>query len=217
MVALLGLASLAPDTVRYGALSLAAVTWLVPELAGWVHGSEQLRTAADAWARMLPAVVLVGVTSARGRSTVSRVLARTAIAGCTAAALARLLLVDPFQQVDCWRTCSANPLLVGDGSWGWLEPVAVLVGAVGLIGCAAVQERRTARLSRNVAAGVLLLGLAGHPASSACSSGNRPPRRPSWRSSCSYRSPWWSWPSSRHETGGPSGGSAAGWRASPAH
>ena len=168
VIALLVMASLARDRRRFAALSLAASTWLLPELAGWAAGGDVLRTVADAWARALPAVVLVGISPRPARRGPAWVLERTAVVAWSLAALARLTLVDPFLQVDCWRTCAGNPLLVGDGGIGaWVEGAAVAVGAGGLVGAAVVRGRTAARRSSQRlilgarTAGLLLLGLAG--------------------------------------------------------
>ena len=168
VVALLVMASLTDDRLRYTALSLAASTWLLPELAGWAAGGgEAVRTAADAWSRALPAVVLLGVIPRPLRSGLAQLFARAAVVGCSVATLARLVLVDPFLQVDCWRTCARNPLLIGDGRIGaWMEAAAVLGGAIGVLGAALVQgmvatRRSSPRLVLGAGvAGVLLLGLA---------------------------------------------------------
>jgi signal transduction histidine kinase len=132
-VALLLVCSLDRSARRCGAVALAGSTWLVPELAGWLSGSAELRTAADAWSRLLPAVILVGVLPPRA-GTGFRWVGAVALAGGAAAAGARLGLIDPFLDVRCWRTCDRNPLLIAAGS-----PGALLEGGgVLLMGAAAV-------------------------------------------------------------------------------
>jgi signal transduction histidine kinase len=168
VVALLVLASLPRDRARFAALTLAATTWLLPELAGWAHGGDVLRTAADAWARALPGVLLVALDPRPFDWATAHRLERTAVVAFCLAALARLLLVDPFLQLDCWRTCARNPLVVGDGRVGaWVEAALVVAGTAAAAGVAVVRVRAAVRrgsrrqVLRSGVAGALLLGSAG--------------------------------------------------------
>lgn len=110
-VALLVSASLARTRRRRVALALLALTWPVPELAGWVSAPLPLRTVAEAVTPLVAALAVWAVVpvGAQGRRTRSVVL--VVLLGALLAAGARLLLVDPFFDPGCWRTCDRNPLL----------------------------------------------------------------------------------------------------------
>ena len=168
VIALLVLATLARDPIRFGALSIASATWLVPELAGWSAGGDVLRTVADAWGRALPGVVLIGAGPRALEPGLARTCRRVAVVGWSVAGLARLLLVDPFLQLDCWRTCERNPLLVGDGRSGpWVEAAAVLLGTAGVLATIVLRTRTPAhrypqrQVPRSGIAAVLLLAMSG--------------------------------------------------------
>jgi hypothetical protein len=108
-IALLVVSTAEQGRSRRVAAGVAGATWLVPELAGWVAGPAWLTTVADAWSRMLPAVILAAVLAGEARRPPIAALALSA--GALAAA-SRLVLVDPFADVRCWRRCDHNPLLL---------------------------------------------------------------------------------------------------------
>jgi signal transduction histidine kinase len=165
-------ATLHPPSLRAVALAGAGATWLVPELAGWAGGPAVLGTAADAWARILPALLLAGALFGRGGAW-SRACAVVAVAGGSMAAGARVLLVDPFLDPDCWRRCDHNPLLPTPGIAGVgdlldsVGSVLLAVGAVvGMVFLVVSDRGRPARRATwssrwaRVAASALVTGLA---------------------------------------------------------
>jgi signal transduction histidine kinase len=144
------------------AAGIAGASWLVPELAGWPAGPSLLVTSADAWSRMLPAVVLAAVVADGGRRL--RALITLAVFGGAIAAAARLLLVDPFLDVSCWRRCDHNTLLVAHTGLGrGLDHAGcLLVAASAVCACAlAIRDRHRVGLSAAVAAVLLTAGTAG--------------------------------------------------------
>jgi signal transduction histidine kinase len=159
--ALLVVSSLETSVRRCGAMALAGSTWLVPELAGWLSGPAELRTAAEAWSRLLPAVILVGVLP--GRAGIGfRWVGAVVLASGAAAAGARLLLIDPFLDARCWRTCDHNPLLVAAGSPGArLEDGAVLLISAAAVaaGVLGVDRARGDRAVRSVPVAAARCGL----------------------------------------------------------
>jgi signal transduction histidine kinase len=153
--ALLTVASLTPPGPDGVALAVAGATWLVPEAAGWASGPPVLTTTADAWGRMLPALVVLGMsTAARHR----RGAVLLAVSGGVLAAGARLLLVDPFLDPHCWRSCAHNPLLIAGSAQGgsWLESVGVLLTAGG--GAVCLVDRHGASRGRQLATWALVVG-----------------------------------------------------------
>ncbi len=206
VVAALGLlmtAALIPASPRAVVLAVAGATWLVPELAGWASGPPVLGTAADAWSRVLPALLLAGALPWR-RQSWARASVVLAVAGGVLAAGARVLLVDPFLDPDCWRRCDHNPVsLPGmsrggellDGAGSVLLAAAVVAGVALLVvpGPRTPGRGRTPRRATwastwaRVAAAALVTGLAGpvglrvavpesatRPAYLACSCWRRP-------------------------------------------
>jgi signal transduction histidine kinase len=168
---LLVAATLIQPSLRAVALAVAGTTWLVPELAGWASGPVVLGTAADAWSRVLPALLLAGALSWRGEPW-ARGYVVLAVAGGSLAAGARVLLVDPFLDPDCWRRCDHNPISFpgrsGAGelldAGGSLLLAAAAVGGVALLmvrghGRNASAIARTSGWSR-VAVSALVIGLA---------------------------------------------------------
>jgi signal transduction histidine kinase len=137
------------------ALQLTGLLWLVPELAGWVSAPAGLRTAADAVARLLPAVAVAALLGVRpGRSRWTTPVLVVALASGVTAASVRLLFVDPFLDPACWRICDHNPLLVAGlaDAGRWLErgaagltalaaAAAVMVTAAGKAGSASLARR----------------------------------------------------------------------------
>ena len=96
--------------------AFVGATWLVPELAGATEVPLVARTVADAFSALLPGLTLATVALRAPQIARIRGPVVVTITGGCVAAVARLLLVDPFLEVDCWRTCDHNPLLIGDGS-----------------------------------------------------------------------------------------------------
>jgi signal transduction histidine kinase len=152
-----------------GAVLVAVVgsLWLVPELAGVSRMSEQVKTVSDTVGTALAAVLLGALVVRRGPMGDRRRLPVLVAAGAAAVAcLARLLVVDPFTQVDCWRTCQHNPWFVGAGDLGGtLELVARVVLAVGVLwaGVVLLHERAGASAATGsrfeLAGWVLLVGV----------------------------------------------------------
>ncbi|MDP9219738.1 MAG: histidine kinase [Actinomycetota bacterium] len=115
---------------------VAGASWLVPELAGWLGGPVGLTTVSDAWARGLAATVVVAAVCRHGASQHRRRFVQVALCGGAASALARLFLVDPFLDPQCWRNCESNPLAwpgrAGLRPWAvghWVEVVGSLLVA----------------------------------------------------------------------------------------
>lgn len=171
-LSLLGLALVVPDDAgRWPLLALAGGGWLLPELAGWSGGPPAVRALADGWARLLPAVVLLGLVPSWRRPPWPVV---TTLAGASLAAGSRVLLADPFLDPRCWRWCDHNPL-AGSGhprAAALLEAAGVALLAVGAVAWAARsfrQDGRDALLGRGsgarragaAAAATLLVGLIG--------------------------------------------------------
>jgi signal transduction histidine kinase len=93
-------------------LALAALggLWLVPELEGWRTGPPTLRNLAAALACVLPALVVAAVIPRPRVSRAQTVAVGVVLVGTVVAVGSRLLLVDPFLDLRCWRTCGHNPL-----------------------------------------------------------------------------------------------------------
>jgi signal transduction histidine kinase len=165
--ALLVVSALGPARVASVLIAVAAALWLAPEMAGAVGISLPARSIADATGPVIVAVILVALCLRTGRVDARRdrpILAAVVVAvgAAAVAAVARLLVVDPFLQVDCWRACEHNPLLVLDGSWGAGVELVALVGAAGgALGAGALglREHRLAPAAATAdLAGWLLLG-----------------------------------------------------------
>ena len=118
-LALLVLAGLVVSTRAVVPAALVAAGWVVPELAGWPGLSTELRTLADVWSRLLPGLAVAAyaglVLSDKARQP-RRLLVLIAVTGGVLASLARLVLVDPYLRIDCWRTCDHNPWVVAQGA-----------------------------------------------------------------------------------------------------
>jgi signal transduction histidine kinase len=161
-VALLVVAALRPPDLTTLVVAAAGATWLVPEVAGWRSGPASVATAADAWVRLLPALVVAGLLVPDRPGRPAHVPVLFAVGGAALAAAARLLLVDPFLDPDCWRRCDPNPLLVAgtDGVGLWVESFGVLVATGGVVAAVAVcvvdQHSRTLRRTPPVAAAAAL-------------------------------------------------------------
>ena len=133
-LALLTVASLRPPVVGGLAVAVSGATWLVLELAGWTSGPAVLSTVADAWSHLLPALIVIGLLAS------SRAAVVLVAAGGLLAAGARLLLVDPFVDPDCWRRCDHNPVLITGttGPGRWLEAAGVVLTVSGTLWAAGV-------------------------------------------------------------------------------
>jgi len=161
-LALLVVSAAEPCRSRRVAAGVAGATWLVPELAGWVAGPAWLATVADAWSRMLPAVVLAAVLAGEPRHG-RRSVGALAMSGSALAAGSRLVLVDPFLDVRCWRRCDHNPLLLAHTTLGTtLEHLGglVIAGCAVIGGVLALVDRRRARWPApvGIAAMALIVG-----------------------------------------------------------
>jgi signal transduction histidine kinase len=110
-LALLGAGALTVSPRRSLALAALGGLWSVPELAGWRTGPPTLRSLAAGVACLLPALVVAELIPRRGRlSCAQTVAAGFVLVGTVVAVGSRLLLVDPFLELRCWRTCGRNPL-----------------------------------------------------------------------------------------------------------
>ena len=153
-----------PDAVALAVATIGAM-WLVPEAAGWTSGPGSFAAAADAWARLLPALVVATLLvpdRPGGRAGAPVIIA---VAGGVVAAGARLVLVDPFLDADCWRRCDPNPLLLPRtaDAGPWVEALGVLLGALGVAWAAAIcaaDRRSRAMRGRTPVAAASALALA---------------------------------------------------------
>lgn len=139
-LALLGLSAAGPARASSLLVGMAGAMWIVAELAGGVDVPLTARTGADALPPLLVATLLV---AALLRDAAPGSVAVWTLAGAGVAAGARLLFVDPFDRLDCWRACEHNPLLLGDGL-----PVLETLGRAGVVvgvGWAAVMWWRRRR------------------------------------------------------------------------
>jgi len=107
-----------PDRVTGPLVAGLGLTWLAPEVAGWVGGPQWIRSAALALDVMfIPLVLNLGLAYPMGRTNKRldrRLLALAYTAGITVA-LAAVLLYEPFLDLHCWRNCSSSPyVLVAD-------------------------------------------------------------------------------------------------------
>ena len=129
-IALLLVAAWGPAGVAQVLVAVVGAAWLLPEMAGGAGVSLTARALSDSVAVMIPAVLLVALVLRRGAPAGPLLWpVRVAVGGAVVAGLARLLLVDPFQRIDCWRTCEHNPLFVGGG----LGPAVELAGLLGVV------------------------------------------------------------------------------------
>ena len=143
--------------------AFVGATWLVPELAGATEVPLVARTVADAFSALLPGLTLATVALRAPQIARIRGPVVVTITGGCVAAVARLLLVDPFLEVDCWRTCDHNPLLIGDGTSGVTGELAgLLVVSLGVwwaaleFAAGTVRARADVPMSAEAAAPVLL-------------------------------------------------------------
>jgi signal transduction histidine kinase len=111
---LVGLASsiVHPDRVIGLLAAGLGLTWLAPEVAGWVDGPLWIRNAALPLGVMfVPLLLHIGLQYPIGRSK-SRLHRRwttLAYGAGTTVALAAAFLYEPFLDLHCWRNCSSSP------------------------------------------------------------------------------------------------------------
>ena len=110
------IASLEPSRIGFLATITLGTTWMVPELAGWIGGPAFLRTVANAWSPVLLAAIVIAVRQIVIRSSRDDRLVVLALVGAAVASASRMFLVDPFYQLECWRTCEHNPLALRGGN-----------------------------------------------------------------------------------------------------
>jgi signal transduction histidine kinase len=162
--ALLVVAALTQRGGQQLAVGVAGATWLVGDLAGWSPGHEVIATAADAWTRLLPGLIAAGLLVPARRDRPIRIAAAAALVGAALAGVSRLVLVDPFLDVDCWRGCYHNPLLIEplSGAGRWLETagVVVTIGGVAWAGVAGLARPRAAPRPKETTAGTAATGKA---------------------------------------------------------
>jgi signal transduction histidine kinase len=107
LLAAASLALLDHAAERVGLLALAAgVLWFAPEWEGWPGGPAAIRSLGSAAVPLL-AVPLAYLAAARARRIV-----HLGVAVLVAAALARLLVRDPFLDANCWRDCLSRTFVV---------------------------------------------------------------------------------------------------------
>jgi signal transduction histidine kinase len=163
-LALLAVAALAPPRPASALVAVVGAAWLLPELAGGVGVPLAARTVGDAIAPLLVASLLAGIVLGSGRlDAASRAAVVVTLAGAMVATIARLLLMDPFYDVSCWRACEHNPLLLADPAVG---DVTYLVGILGMttgVAWAAsrhvAKRRRRGALLADAGGWLVLLGL----------------------------------------------------------
>jgi signal transduction histidine kinase len=165
-IALMLVATTSRSPVAAVLIAVVGALWLAPELTGAVGVPLPVQTLADAIAFMLAALLLVAFMLRGGpiRGD-ARLAVMVAVLGAAVAILARLLLVDPFDDVSCWRACEHNPLRIADPGIGAEVQLVGLLGlASGVLWAAAVTlpglRRGVAKVPGNTAdvAGWILLG-----------------------------------------------------------
>jgi signal transduction histidine kinase len=150
-LALLAAGALAARPGRSLALAALGGLWLVPELAGWRTGPPTLRNLAAALACVLPALVVAAVIPRPSRlSRAQTVAVGVVLVGTVVAVCSRLLLVDPFLDLRCWRTCGHNPLAlpVAGATGQVLEVVGLALVVAGAAALAFTQQADGAVLAR---------------------------------------------------------------------
>lgn len=153
--ALLVAGTLVAPVRRILGLATAALglSWLLAEWAGWTAAPGWLRAALLAWTAVLVSLATLTVAVAGGLTGRARRTALSSVAaGAVVVVVAHLVLLDPFADHRCWRTCRPNTLAVGpaDGlgdnlrraGVGVICLVALLV--LGSLGWRSVRERRPA-------------------------------------------------------------------------
>jgi len=148
-VALLLPPTMARSRGRFAVLAVLALAWPVPELAGWSLASLELRTLAEATTPVVAALAVVAVLPAGPSNPRARAVGRLVLLGAFTAAGARLVLVDPFLDPRCWRTCDHNPLLVAP--WQTAGGALLIAGTAAVAGGAVaavwLRSRRAVRSS----------------------------------------------------------------------
>ena len=166
-MSLLTVAVMGPPRVAAVLVALTGALWLVPEIGGAAGLPSAATTVAEALEPVLVATLLAALVLRAGPVSSGMVnpLVLAAIGSATAV-LARVFLVDPFDDAACWRTCDHNPLLVGDWAWGVaIEQGARLALGAGVVWAALLvptghgRARTVGSGSRADLAGWLLLGL----------------------------------------------------------
>jgi signal transduction histidine kinase len=151
-LALLAAGALTVPPGRGIALTALGALWLVPELEGWRTGPPALRNMAAGAVYLLPALVVGAVTPPPSRlSRAQAVAAGFVLVGTMVAVGSRLLLVDPFLDLRCWRTCGHNPLAlpVAGATGQVLEVVGLAAVAAAAAALASGQEAVDAMLARH--------------------------------------------------------------------
>lgn len=167
-LALLVLAALAPPRLAAVLVAVVGAAWLVPELAGAVAVPMPARTISEATVPLLAGALLAGLVYSSGRVVAdARSPVLLMLGAAVVATSARSLLVDPFDDEDCWRACDHNPLLLGDGTLGpWVWAVGITGMVAGVLWAARLRWTRrdlgpsaTADGAADVAGWLLLVGL----------------------------------------------------------
>jgi signal transduction histidine kinase len=150
-LALLAAAALTAQPGRSLALAALGGLWLVPELEGWRTGPPTLRNLAAALACALPALVVAAVIPRPSRLSRTQTIAvGVVLVGTVVAVGSRLLLVDPFLDLHCWRTCGHNPLAlpVAGPTGQVLEVVGLALVVAGAASLAFTQQADDPVLAR---------------------------------------------------------------------
>lgn len=144
------------------AAALLAVTWPVPYLTAIPTLAPGVSTLIDSWQWVLPGLVVLAVLGSQGGRASRRPGALLAIAGSLLAVAARILMTDPFYDVDCWRLCSHSTLVLlhSPEAARQLQVIAVGLIIAGLVEVTRRDWSRT-RLDRcaEVAAAACVTGL----------------------------------------------------------
>lgn len=111
----LGSSIVHPDRVIGLVVAGLGLTWLAPEVAGWVDGALWIRSAVLPLGVMfVPLLLHIGLRYPIGRnkSRLHRRLTTLAYSAGTTVALAVALLYEPFLDLHCWRNCSSSPYVL---------------------------------------------------------------------------------------------------------
>jgi signal transduction histidine kinase len=167
-----GLASLRERrTSVLGPLAIAAgVAWFAADWEGWEGGPDVVRVFGMAIAPFTLALVAHLVIASAPAVRASRRAAVLSLYGAMAViGVGGALVRDPYLDVNCWRTCHANPLLIHAdpglaAALGTAEWVCWIVAGAGLAGMCCVRLVRTRGPARRLrwrvqAAGVLIGGV----------------------------------------------------------